>query len=109
MLQVLLNLLLNSIQAVESGGHIEIGCNIDAENNKLEIWIEDDGIGVSAEKTTKIFDPFFTTREKGTGLGLSIVRKIVENHDGEITLQSPPISKRRGSRFTIFIPGDQKE
>ena len=107
MLQVLLNLLLNAIQAVESGGHIEIGCNIAAENDKLEIWIEDDGIGVPAEKTSRIFEPFFTTREKGTGLGLSIVRKIVENHDGEIMFQSPPLSKRRGSRFTIIIHGDQ--
>ncbi len=107
MLQVLLNLLLNAIQAVESGGHIEIGYNIDAENNKLEIWIEDNGIGVPAEKTPRIFEPFFTTREKGTGLGLSIVRKIVENHDGEIMLQSPPLLKHRGSRFTIIVPGHQ--
>ena len=109
MLQVLLNLLLNAIQAVESFGHIEIGYNIDADDNKLEIWIEDDGIGVPAEKTSRIFEPFFTTRQKGTGLGLSIVRKIVENHNGEIMLQSPPRSKHRGSRFTIIIPGDQNE
>ncbi len=109
MLQVLLNLLLNAIQATESEGHIEIGFYIDAENEKLEIWIEDDGIGVPADNNLKIFEPFFTTREKGTGLGLSIVRKIIENHDGEIMLQSPPLPKRRGSRFTIIIPGDQNE
>ena len=107
MLQVLLNLLLNAIQAVASNGQIEIGCSIDAENDKLEIWIEDDGIGVPADKMSKIFEPFFTTREKGTGLGLSIVHKIVENHDGEIIFQSPPLSKSRGCRCTIIIPGDR--
>ncbi|MGD8296623.1 MAG: ATP-binding protein [Desulfobacterales bacterium] len=106
MLQVLLNLLLNAIQAAASNGQIEIGYRIDAENDKLEIWIEDDGIGVPAEKTSKIFEPFFTTREKGTGLGLSIVHKIVENHGGEIMLQSPPLSKSHGCRFTIIIPGE---
>lgn len=107
MLQVLLNLLLNAIQAVSSNGQIEIGCSIDAENDKLEIWIEDDGIGVPAEKMSKIFEPFFTTRDKGTGLGLSIVHKIVENHGGEIMLQSPPLSKSRGCRCTIIIPGER--
>jgi two-component system sensor histidine kinase HydH len=107
MLQVLLNLLLNAIQAVASNGQIEIGYSIDVENDEMEIWIEDDGIGVPAEKTSKIFEPFFTTREKGTGLGLSIVHKIVENHGGEIMLQSPPLSKSHGCRFTIIIPGER--
>ena len=107
-LQVLLNLLLNAIQAVASGGKIEIGYTIDSERDKLEIWVEDDGFGVPAEKTPKIFEPFFTTREKGTGLGLSIVHKIVENHDGEILLQSPPTAKDRGCRFTIIIRADRK-
>jgi len=106
MLQVLLNLLLNAIQAVAFNGKIEVGFSIDVDNDKLEIWIEDDGIGVPAEKMSKIFEPFFTTREKGTGLGLSIVHKIVENHDGEVMFQSPPLRKRRGSRFTIIISGE---
>ncbi len=103
MLQVLLNLLLNAIQAVAPGGQIEIGYHIDTAKDKLEIWIEDDGIGVSTAKAQKIFEPFFTTRDKGTGLGLSIVHKIVENHDGDIKLQSPPPSKYQGCRFTIEI------
>jgi signal transduction histidine kinase len=66
--------------------------------------VEDDGSGISADQKGKIFDPFFTTREKGTGLGLAIVHKIVENHDGEINLKSPPAGKIRGCRFTIGIP-----
>ena len=51
-----------------------------------------------------MFDPFFTTREAGTGLGLAIVYKIVENHQGEIDVESPPSDKSRGCRFIIRIP-----
>lgn len=104
MTQALLNLLLNSLQAVDSGGHIEVGVELDPSVSRLKIWVEDDGPGISQDQKEKIFDPFFTTREKGTGLGLAIVHKIVENHNGEINLQSPPAGKARGCRFTIRIP-----
>jgi len=106
MTQALLNLLLNSLQAVKQGGHIEIGAELKARNSSLHLWIEDDGAGIATKKDhiEKIFEPFFTTREKGTGLGLSIVHKIVENHNGEIRVQSPPGGKNNGSRFTIIIP-----
>ena len=104
MTQAILNLLLNSLQAVSSGGHIEVGAELDPSVSRLNLWVEDDGPGISREQNEKIFDPFFTTREKGTGLGLAIVHKIVENHNGEINLQSPPHGKARGCRFTISIP-----
>ena len=104
MTQAILNLLLNSLQAVSSGGHIEVGAELDPSVSRLNLWVEDDGPGISREQNEKIFDPFFTTREKGTGLGLAIVQKIVENHNGEINLQSPPHGKARGCRFTISIP-----
>jgi two-component system sensor histidine kinase HydH len=104
MTQALLNLLLNSLQAVSTGGKIEVGAELDPSVSRLNIWVEDDGPGISADQREKIFDPFFTTREKGTGLGLAIVHKIVENHSGEISLQSPPAGKTRGCRFTISIP-----
>jgi len=104
MTQALLNLLLNSLQAVNAGGHIEVGAELDPSISRLKIWVEDDGAGISGDQKEKIFDPFFTTREKGTGLGLAIVHKIVENHNGEIDLQSPPAGKDRGCRFTISIP-----
>ena len=104
MTQAILNLLLNSLQAVSSGGHIEVGAELDPSVSRLNLWVEDDGPGISQEQNEKIFDPFFTTREKGTGLGLAIVQKIVENHNGEINLQSPPHGKARGCRFTISIP-----
>jgi two-component system sensor histidine kinase HydH len=106
MTQALLNLLLNSLQAVKQGGHIEIGAELNAQNSSLHLWIEDDGPGIAVrnDQIDKIFEPFFTTREKGTGLGLSIVHKIVENHNGEIRVESPPGGKNYGSRFTIIIP-----
>jgi len=104
MTQAILNLLLNSLQAVNSGGHIEVGAELDPAASRLTVWVEDDGPGISRDRKEKIFDPFFTTRKKGTGLGLAIVHKIVENHDGEITLQIPPAGKAKGCRFTINIP-----
>ena len=106
MTQALLNLLLNSLQAVKRGGRIEVGAELNTRNSILHLWIEDDGpgIAVAKDKIEKIFEPFFTTREKGTGLGLSIVHKIIENHNGEIRVQSPLGGKNYGSRFTIIIP-----
>ncbi len=103
-IQVLLNLLLNSLQATSSKGTILIGSeHIEAEN-RLHLWVEDDGIGISDEDQKKILDPFFTTRNKGTGLGLAIVHKIVENHQGNMTVHSPPPGKERGTRVSIYFP-----
>jgi two-component system sensor histidine kinase HydH len=106
MTQALLNLLLNSLQAVKQGGRIEVGAELNTRNSSMHLWIEDDGpgIAVAKDKIEKIFEPFFTTREKGTGLGLSIVHKIIENHNGEIRVQSPLGGKNYGSRFTIILP-----
>ena len=102
--QALLNLLLNALQAVESGGTIEIGAALKPSDDRLELWVEDNGAGIEPDKFEKIFDPFYTTRTKGTGLGLPIVHKIAENHQGEIRVESPPPGKTKGSRFTIFLP-----
>ena len=102
MTQGLLNLLLNAIQMSEGGGRIKVGAV--TEGARLRVWVEDDGPGISREHMNKIFDPFFTTRDKGTGLGLAIVHSIVENHHGEIKVESPAPGKTRGSRFTMTIP-----
>jgi two-component system sensor histidine kinase HydH len=104
MTQALLNLMLNSLQAVKEGGSIEVGAELNTQDSRLHLWVEDDGPGITADRIEKIFEPFFTTREKGTGLGLSIVHKIIENHNGEIRVESPPGGKNCGSRFTIIIP-----
>ena len=104
MTQAILNLLLNALQAIKSGGRIEVGAELNPSDSILKIWVEDDGSGIAADQKEKIFDPFFTTREKGTGLGLAIVHKIVENHSGEINLESPPFGKNQGTRITLSIP-----
>ena len=106
MTQALLNLLLNSLQEIAEGGSIEVGAGLDGTGTRLHLWVEDDGPGIPADTRQKIFDPFFTTREKGTGLGLAIVHKIVENHGGEIRVDSPLPAKSQGCRFTIIIPAD---
>jgi two-component system sensor histidine kinase HydH len=108
MTQALLNLLLNAMQSIQPGGCIEIGAALKPSERRLEIWVEDNGPGIDNQKLDKIFDPFFTTRDKGTGLGLAIVHKIVENHRGEISVDSPPPGKKQGCRVTIFIPTGAK-
>ena len=106
MTQALLNLLLNAVQAIEAEGNIEVGANLYEHGTRLNIWVESDGPSIPPEQRERIFDPFFTTRKKGTGLGLAIVHKIVENHGGEIILESPLPDKDHGCRFTIIIPID---
>lgn len=102
--QALLNLILNALQEVESGGKIEVGAKTEESGTLLNLWVEDDGPGIPHDILEKIFDPFFTTRKKGTGLGLAIVHKIVENHSGDIRFDSPLPGKDRGCRFVIAIP-----
>jgi two-component system sensor histidine kinase HydH len=106
--QALLNLLLNALQAVDRGGCIEVGAEFDVVKKHLHLWVADNGPGIAPHKKEKIFEPFFTTREKGTGLGLAIVHKIVENHEGEIKIESPPPGSSRGCRFTMIIPVPDK-
>ncbi|TES90651.1 MAG: PAS domain-containing protein [Desulfobacteraceae bacterium] len=102
--QALINLILNALQELDTGGIIEVGAEVDHSGNQINIWVEDNGSGIAHENKGKIFDPFFTTREKGTGLGLAIVHKIAENHGGEIRVDSPLPSKNQGCRFTIILP-----
>ncbi len=99
----LLNLLLNSLEAVTEGGEIEVGAEL-TDRNQVRIWVEDDGCGITDGYQEKIMDPFFTTRDKGTGLGLAIVHKIVENHNGEIRVTSPPPGKPSGTVISLLIP-----
>ncbi|MGA8017247.1 MAG: ATP-binding protein [Desulfobacterales bacterium] len=100
--QVMLNLILNALQAVDAGGNIKVEARMD-DSDRLKLSVEDDGPGIPPGNANKIFDPFYTTREKGTGLGLAIVHMIVENHGGEINLVSPVPGKGKGCRITIDL------
>jgi two-component system sensor histidine kinase HydH len=101
--QVMLNLILNALQAVDAGGNVWVEARV-TDPGILELSVEDDGKGIPPDEAKRIFDPFYTTKEKGTGLGLSIVQTIVENDGGDIRFASPVPGKTRGSRITIHIP-----
>jgi signal transduction histidine kinase len=98
--QALLNLALNACQAMPDGGTLKISCRT-APRRRVEIDIEDTGIGIPPEHLGRIFDLYFTTKEKGSGIGLSMVYRIVQLHDGEVEVQSTP---GRGTRFRLAFP-----
>ena len=110
--QVLLNILSNAVHAISGSGNIWISTSVPpvetTQEPKVRIVIKDSGEGMSAEVVEKIFEPFFTTKEvgKGTGLGLSISYGIIQNHEGEISVQS---EKGVGTEFVITIPVKQKK
>lgn len=87
--EILMNLLINALDAVDANGNITIK-TISAGQNKVELQISNDGAGIHPDNIDKIFDPFFTTKEegKGTGLGLSVSLGIIEAHNGTITVDS---------------------
>lgn len=99
--QVLINLMLNAIQAMEDGGTLSIRTFL-ADRNGVGIEVRDTGIGIPRAHLKKVFDPFFTTKSEGTGLGLSISAKILENHGATIDAVS---EVGKGSTFTIHFPG----
>jgi two-component system NtrC family sensor kinase len=99
--QVLFNLLLNAIEAIDGKGTITISTTRDAA--AAQIIIEDTGIGIPQEHLNKLFDPGFTTKRVGvgTGLGLAICYQIVKEHKGEITVESEP---GKGAKFKVMLP-----
>ncbi len=106
--EVIMNLLLNSFDAVAENGHIAVKTVLQTDN-RVALIVKDDGSGMAPEVLDKIFDPFYTTKPagEGTGLGLSVALGIVEAHGGQITAQSTP---GQGSTFTVVLPiGDKHE
>jgi len=103
--QILINLILNGVHAMEKGGVLSIRANIDIEKNEVCFQIQDTGKGIPASHLSKIFDPFFTTKEvgKGSGLGLSVTHGIIEQHGGRINVES---KVNEGTTFSVYLPGD---
>jgi two-component system sensor histidine kinase HydH len=101
--RALMNIFINSIQAIDNTGSITV--NVDEDKGGYRIEIEDTGTGISKENMKKIFNPFFTTKDKGTGLGLAIVRKIIEGHQGTIDVESQEGS---GTKVIIRLPKKQQ-
>ena len=104
--QVLLNLLLNAIQAIRKEGEITVearvvkGASEDAPC-AVELAVRDNGEGIPPEQLQKIFKPFFTTKSRGTGLGLSLCRRVIQLHGGSLTARN---ESNGGCRFTIRLP-----
>jgi two-component system NtrC family sensor kinase len=121
--QVLLNLILNGVQAMEDGGVLEIRAFKDQEKREFGFQVQDTGKGIPQEDLSKVFDPFFTTKEavrssepgplayqgiaeqQGSGLGLSISHGIVEQHGGRIEVES---ELGEGTTFTVYLPLESK-
>jgi two-component system, NtrC family, sensor histidine kinase HydH len=102
--QAFLNLLINAIQAMQSGGIINI--KISSTGDAVKILVEDEGEGIPDSLIEKIWDPFFTTKEKGTGLGLVIVKNIIKAHGGSIEIGNRSAG---GVRVKVMLPENQEK
>jgi signal transduction histidine kinase len=102
--QAFLNILMNAMQAMESGGRIEV--DITTRDQTLIVSFKDSGKGIPPNTLSKVWDPFFTTKETGSGLGLGIVRNIVKSHDGEVSIANMP---EGGAVVTLTLPSSKGE
>ncbi|MBW1753506.1 MAG: two-component sensor histidine kinase, partial [Deltaproteobacteria bacterium] len=101
--QVLLNLFINSIQAMPKGGDLKVLTRLSDSLKEVWIDVEDTGEGIPSDQLNNIFDPFFTTKREGegTGLGLSVSYSIIKKHRGRIEVKSTP---GQGTCFSIYLP-----
>ncbi|HYL46271.1 MAG TPA: ATP-binding protein [Candidatus Limnocylindrales bacterium] len=104
--EALSNLIVNAIEAQPEGGRVRVA--LDRRAGHLEILVEDDGPGISAEARAKIFQPFYTTKTTGTGLGLAIVARRLAEIGGTLACESP-VRNRKGTRFRVTLPLAESE
>jgi len=103
LMQALLNLVKNGLQAIEKGGTVRIEARI--FKNRIQVSILDTGAGIPSDQIEKIFNYYYTTKEKGVGLGLPIAHRIIEAHGGQLTVESQVGS---GTRVTVALPVTQE-
>jgi signal transduction histidine kinase len=101
---VFTNLLINAQQATPSGGVVRVITEHADEPKGVWVHVEDTGEGIPPDALEHIFEPFYTRKEHGTGLGLSIAKQIIEEHGGEIRVES---ELGKGARFSVFLPADE--
>ena len=106
MMQVVSNLIANSMYAMASGGTLFVSTeDISGEERGVLITIRDTGVGIAAQDVPKVFDAFFTTRRAtGTGIGLFVVKRFVEGHGGRIELETNDDRRKHGTAVRIFLP-----
>jgi signal transduction histidine kinase len=105
--QAVVNLVVNAMQAMPKGGTVTVRATGEQQpGGELYacIQVRDEGVGISATAAGRIFEPFFTTKATGTGLGLAVVKRIVDAHHGEISVESSPAG---GTTFTVRLPGGE--
>jgi two-component system sensor histidine kinase HydH len=98
--QVLLNLYLNALEAMDQGGTLSVSLSVEEGAPWVKIMVSDTGAGISKDDLEHIFDPYFTTKQTGTGLGLAIVHKIIEAHGGEVRAES---EIGRGTTVSVLL------
>jgi two-component system, NtrC family, sensor histidine kinase HydH len=102
--QVLLNLYLNALEAMNQGGALSVSLSTEEDSRWVKISVSDTGAGIRKEDLEHIFDPYFTTKQTGTGLGLAIVHKIIEAHGGEVRAES---DIGRGTTVSVLLPATE--
>jgi signal transduction histidine kinase len=104
MRQAITNLLRNAFEAIEDGGEIIVRAR--TKGDLLGLEVIDTGSGIAESNYERMFRPYFTTKQSGTGMGLPMVRRIVEEHGGQITFES---EEGKGTRFLILLPVDPEK
>ena len=105
-MQVISNLIVNSIYAMPTGGHLSVVSeDTDEPVSGTVLMISDDGAGIAPRDLPKVFDAFFTTRSTvGTGIGLFVAKEFIEGHGGQISIRSQNDAECHGTTVRIFVP-----
>jgi signal transduction histidine kinase len=104
--QIVLNLLMNAVEAMQAGGHLTVSTQRLPGQDRILFSVADTGPGIDPEILPHIFEPFITNKENGTGLGLTITADIIRRHNGEIQAENNPGG---GATFRVWLPTDRKE
>jgi signal transduction histidine kinase len=99
--QAFLNLFFNAVEAMRPGGELRVKTELLENTRSVLVSVADTGSGIAAENLPRLFDAFFTTKQQGTGLGLPITKRIIEEHKGDITVESEP---DKGTTFNVTLP-----
>ncbi|MGD8519287.1 MAG: ATP-binding protein, partial [Anaerolineae bacterium] len=101
MQQVCLNLVLNAVEAMPRGGHLRVSTSVTGQPQGVRIRFADTGVGIAPDTLPQIFEPFHSTRREGLGLGLYISKKVIDDHGGQIEVES---QVGEGTTFTVWLP-----